>query len=457
MADRRGVRQQAKPAPKKQPMAVAPARLAAFHVLLEMDRSRSAHSDELLHGAEVEELSQRDRNLAMTLVMGVLRWQLALDGVIRERLRRTTALDAEVAIALRLGTYQVLLLDRIPVHAAIHDSVELAKRAGHRFAAGLVNAVLRKLAADKPTALDPLTAHPAWMVERWRAQFGDDATAVLCAYDQQTPRSTLRLSSDVAAEGGVARGEFLTRAGVLGEVSGDGIAGTTVVEQRFQDEGSQLIAELAGEGTRILDCCAAPGGKTAILAERNPAAHITAGDISRGRLDQMRRNFAGDPATARIECEEMDAADPEAMAQKYGGQFDLVLCDAPCTGTGTLARNPEIKLRLQAADLERQQQRQVRILASVVRCLKPQGRLIYSTCSLEPEENEDVVRRCLEGESAMRLQPMAERLDALERSGAVHAEGVARLREHALRGDFLQTLPGPLRCDGFFAAVFTRV
>jgi 16S rRNA (cytosine967-C5)-methyltransferase len=477
-------------AAKEQRPQVAPARLAAFRILEEMERSTSAHSDTLLHGHATERLSQQDRNLTTTLVMGVLRWQLALDRLIRKRLDHAAALDDAVAIALRLGAFQLLLLDRIPTHAAIHDSVELVKRAGHRFAAGLVNAVLRKLAAERPLSLDPLDAHPEWMVHRWRAQLGHDAAAKVCAYDQQTPRTTLRVPGATASLAGVMPGEFLTRAGVLadqgsgirdlgtgGQKSGglpthadtrgegdstalDGKHDPLDVELRYQDEGSQLIAELAGTGRRILDCCAAPGGKTAILAERNPSAEIIACDISLARLQQMRQSFAREAATSRIECVEMDATD-----LRFEAPFDLILCDAPCSGTGTLARNPEIKSRLRAEDLERQQRRQMAILHSAMGCLARGGRLIYSTCSLEPEENEHVVQRCLESEPEMRLLSMAEQLSALEGSGAVHAEGAARLRAQALQpithgpraGDFLQTVPGVLKCDGFFAAAFTRL
>lgn len=436
---------------RQQRLQVAPARVAAFRILQEIERSQSARSDTLLHGPATEYLSQQDRSLTMTLVMGVLRWQLALDALIHGRLHHAAKLDQPVAAALRLGAFQLLLLDRIPAHAAIHDSVELAKIAGHRFAAGLVNAVLRKLATEKPASLHPADAHPAWIVERWRAQLGEDVAAGVCAYDQKTPRATRRLPEDWSSASGVEPGEFLARAGLLREGDVAAEDPIEVIELRFQDEGSQLVGELAGEGRRILDCCAAPGGKTFILAERNPSAEIVACDISRTRLEQMRQSFAYHPVTSRIACVEMDAT-----ALQFGMRFDLILCDAPCSGTGTLARNPEIKLRLSAADLERQQQRQVAILRSAMRCLALGGRLIYSTCSLEPEENEDVVRRCLSVEPKMRLLPMAERVNALERSGAVHAEGAARLREHALRGDFLQTVPGVLRCDGFFAAVFTR-
>ena len=194
-------------------------------------------------------------------------------------------------------------------HAAIFESVELVRQSGNEYAVGLVNAVLRKLAQiPKLDETDAVAAHPQWMVDRWIAAFGLDISTAICRYDQLPPTSE---------EPGV----FVVRA-----------------RQRIQDEGSQLIAELAGRGTEILDCCAAPGGKTAILAERNPTASITACDISPARLKAMQALLKGQP---NIHFRVLDATD-----LPFQNQFDLVLCDAPCSGTGTLARNPEIKHRI---------------------------------------------------------------------------------------------------------------
>lgn len=425
--------------------------MAAFRVLLAMERSVNAHSDDLLRAPAIESLSPADRNLTTALVMGVLRWQLALDAVAARYLRRTTPLDSAVAIALRLGIVQLLLMDRIPAHAALAESVELTKVSGHAHASGMVNAVLRRIAeASSSITLDPVAAHPAWMVERWKRQFGVEATAGITAYDQQPAPMALRLNSEAEAVAeSLQPGSFLTRARRVadGSAAPDGV--------RIQDEGSQLVAELAGQlgrvGDRILDCCAAPGGKTAILAENNPQAEITACDISETRLAAMRRNFAGDPRTAKIHCIVADAS-----ALPFRDDFDLILCDAPCSGTGTLARHPEIKLRLDVADLKRQQERQIAILRSAYKVLAPGGRLVYSTCSLEPEENTTVVRTFLAGEQSAQQIDVAERLDAIEREGSLHAQGAQLLRERALRDGYLQTLPGVLPCDGFFAAILTR-
>jgi 16S rRNA (cytosine967-C5)-methyltransferase len=424
---------------------VTAARMAAFRVLLAMERSRNAHCDDLLRAPAIESLSQADRNLTTALVMGVLRWQIALDTILAGYLKTKSALDDAVAIALRLGAWQLLGMDRIPAHAALSESVELSKASGHTHAAGLVNAVLRRVAEGVSSiALDPVGAHPAWMMKRWTRQFSAGAAAAIAAYDQEMPAVAVRLGSP-AAEESTSPGVFLTRARRLSGSNG------VPENARIQDEGSQLVAEVAGRGGRILDCCAAPGGKTVILAENNPQAQITAVDISEARLHAMRRSFARDPLTARVQCVLADATDLH-----FRDDFDLILCDAPCSGTGTLARNPEIKLRLVASELARQQERQIAILRSAYRVLAPGGRLVYSTCSLEPEENATVVEAVLASEPSARLMDVGERLEAMLVEGSLLPQGAQRLRETSLRDGCLQTLPGVLPCDGFFAAILTR-
>lgn len=431
---------------------VTAARMAAFRVLLGMERSSNTHCDDLLRAPAIESLTQADRNLTTALVMGVLRWQLALDTILARYLQRKSRLDDEVAIALRLGAWQLLGMDRIPAHAALSESVELTKASGHSHASGLVNAVLRRVAENSSSIrldpdFNPVRAHPAWMIKRWTRQFGADAVASITAYDQQAPAVAVRLGTlaDADAES-MPGGAMLTRARRLAENSG------APEGMRIQDEGSQLVAELAGRGARILDCCAAPGGKAAILAENNPQAEITACDISEARLNAMRRSFAREPQTAKIHCVLADAT-----ALPFRNDFDLILCDVPCSGTGTLARNPEIKLRLAASDLQRQQERQIAILRSAYRVLAAGGRLVYSTCSLEPEENSIVVQAFLDSEPTARLLDVGERVNEMQAEGRVHAQGAELLGKTALRDGCLQTLPGVLPCDGFFAAILTRI
>jgi len=423
---------------------IAPARKAAFELLLELKRKPESHSDVLLRSKRVEALSALDRNLATTLVMGVLRWQLVLQQRIREVLTRSKGHLADpVQVSLELGALQLLLLDRIPVHAAIFESVELVRQSGNPYAVGLANAVLRKLAqSPKLHEADASAAHPSWMVERWAAAYGGEAAAAICRYDQLPPPTTIRLTSPDAEPGlQLEPGSFVARAWrvVAGEPKGT----------RMQDEGSQLIAELAGRGTAILDCCAAPGGKTAILAERNPTATITACDISPRRLKAMRALLAGDPGNIRFRA--LDATE-----LPFQPEFDLVLCDAPCSGTGTLARNPEIRHRLTVDEFARQHERQVRLLCSAMRSLSKGGRLIYSTCSLESEENEAVVAEALERQRSFRLVPWSPQVGTMEAEGILHPGAAERLFPSGLPDDFVRLLPGAYQGDGFFAACLTR-
>jgi 16S rRNA (cytosine967-C5)-methyltransferase len=446
---------------------IAPARSAAFQVLLGVERG-SGHSDELLHQPDVEKLSSQDRNLAMNLVMGTLRWQIALDARIAALLTKPNAqLDPSVRIALRLGAFQILHLDRVPVYAAIGESVELAKSAGNKFAAGMVNAVLRKIATQTKkepatvTNVDDLAqgyAHPRWLVERWERNFGLQSTKSICEYDQQPAPVFVRLltpnaEQQLQEEGvGLAPGNFLVN--VRSVVSGD-IYSTNALRKglvRIQDEGSQLVAELAGHGQRILDACAAPGGKTTILAERNPDASIVASDVSKKRLNEMERLLHRDPHSSQIEYKTADAAN-----QRWKPEFDLILCDVPCSGTGTIARNPEIRHRVKEADLKRQSDRQVAILSATMQGIKPGGRLLYSTCSLEPEENEAVIHKCLQQHDGFELMQIEREIEQLQQAGILHEQGADQLRETAVVNECLRTLPGVHGCDGFFAALLTRL
>jgi 16S rRNA (cytosine967-C5)-methyltransferase len=424
-----------------------------------------SHSDDLLRGKAVDALSPADRNLATTLVLGVLRWQIRLDHQLQVLLKRPNAkLDPEVLIALRMGAFQLLHLDRIPARAAIDESVELAKQAGHRFASGMVNAVLRKLAADPWFAFSEETAanlalaqaHPAWMVERWVEHFGLAAARDLCRRGQNQPALAIRIASpaveeELAAAGvSLEPGKLLTAAHTV--TAGDVIATAAFREGRvrLQDEGSQLVAEFAGGGRTILDCCAAPGGKTLILAERNPQARIVACESNAQRLEQLRKRLAG--LGERVECR---LADVSLLPED--SVFDLVLADVPCSGTGTLGRNPEIRHRLRPEDLARQAERQRAILHVALRAVRPGGRVVYSTCSLEPEENEQVISSVLEQTSNARLSSIASRIEALLAEGILTASGAERLQATLTPEGMLRLLPGVYHTDGFFIAAIEKI
>jgi 16S rRNA (cytosine967-C5)-methyltransferase len=446
---------------------ISKARKAAFQILMAVERGHS-HSDDLLRAKSVNSLSAPDRHLATALVLGVIRWQILLDQQLQALLKRPNAkLDKEILVALRLGAFQLLYLDRIPARAAIDESVELAKQAGHKFASGMVNAVLRKLKApaeafseETPAELALAQAHPLWMVERWADLYGLDAARAICRHGQALPASTARIDG-IEVEEELARsgveleaGELLTAARTV--VSGDVTSAKAFSEGRIrlQDEGSQLVAEIAGLGngsaaSAILDCCAAPGGKTLILAERNPAARIVAWESSAERLSQMRKRFEGNHEC--IECRLGDAA-----ALNEDGVFDLALADVPCGGTGTLGRNPEIRHRLKVEDLARQAERQRAILAAALRAVRVGGRVVYSTCSLEPEENEQVVGAVLAADANTRLVPIESHLEAMVAKGVLLGSSVERLRGCITPEGALRLLPGVFNTDGFFIATMER-
>jgi 16S rRNA (cytosine967-C5)-methyltransferase len=409
---------------------ITPARLAAFEILKLVGEGKG-HSDELLHSARVDVLSPEDRNLTTALVMGVLRWQIALDARVRSLLQRPEQRLAEpVAIALRMGAFQLLHLERIPAHAALSESVELCRAAGEPHATGMVNAVLRKLAAaqkagvrvfESTAAFAERLGHPQWMVERWVKEYGREVALKICEADQKE-----------AADGGM----FSERGGDLPHM----------------DDGSRLVAELAAAAMpgakRVWDCCAAPGGKTLILARRLGDAAIVASDVSLKRLAQTEARLRRYAYAERVEFATADAADAKAVE----GNFDLILCDAPCSGTGTLAGNPEIRHRLKVEELARQAERQRAILSGALKRLAPSGRLVYSVCSLEPEEGERVVEAVV-GKGGVRRVSVGGFVTELEEQGIL-LNGVKL--DSAVRDGTLRTLPGVHGCDGFYAVVLER-
>jgi 16S rRNA (cytosine967-C5)-methyltransferase len=419
---------------------ITPARAVAFEILTLVGEGKG-HSDELLHSARTAELSPEDRNLATALVMGVLRWEIALDARVSKLLARPDQRLAQpVALALRMGAFQLLHMDRIPAHAVLNESVEMCRAAGQPHAAGMVNAVLRKLAAaqkpgarifESPAAFAERLGHPLWLVERWVAAYGREAALAICEYDQREPQ-----------------------AGVL--------FAETPADAPQMDDGSRLVAEIAAaampetgdRAPRVWDCCAAPGGKTLMLALRLASAEILASDVSAKRLALMSARLRRFAYAERVKCV---VADASASTEKDGldGAFDLILCDVPCSGTGTLARNPEIRHRLRLEDLARQAERQRAILGGALRRLAPGGRLVYSTCSLEPEENERVVEVVAAGGGLRRVsvEPLIARLAD---TGVLHQDVAANLIGSAVKDGALRTLPGVHGCDGFYAVVLER-
>jgi 16S rRNA (cytosine967-C5)-methyltransferase len=465
-------------------MPVSPARAAAFEILMRIETT-DAYASELLHSSRFEKLSPADHGLLTELVMGVLRWRGGLDARIAERSSQPIAkLDLEVLTALRLGAYQILFLDRVPRHAAVNESVDLVKSAHKRSAAGLVNAVLRKI-ERAPSDSEATASHPEWLAGRWAGVYGAEASRRICEYDQAAPRSAVHIENphpSKTKKGGAPSGFGAAHGGELIELGSTGrtrasaptrvveglrevgiqlepgkllasvftvksgdITSTKAFRERrvtIQDEGSQLVALLVGEGKNILDCCAAPGGKTRILAEQNPEAVVVAMELHPQRAALLRK---------LVPAENVRVIAGDVRKMPFAGSFDRVLVDAPCSGTGTLARNPEIKWRLQPEDLLRLQEYQVEILRAAMKHVSSGGRIVYSTCSLEPEENEAVIERARAGDSSFRVADCNDEMERLRGSGELVWDG-----QSLLSSPYLRTIPGMHPCDGFFAAIIAR-
>ena len=438
-------------------MPASPARSAAFRILMRVQQ-QGAFAAELLHSDLLSNLNDADRGLCTEIVLGILRWQSLLDLAITSVSgKQTKALDPEVLISLRIAAYQIRFLDRIPARAAVNESVELVKAAKKKSAAGFTNAVLRKLISSTPelplagTPAQDLAqrfAHPQWLVSRWMDAFGSVAAQRICEYDQTVPTTMLRLQGATSEElrsEGIETEPSAIVGSALRVTSGDVTRSHAFSEGRvfIQDEASQLVAMLVGTGKRLLDCCAAPGSKTAALAFRNPAAKIIAAEIHphRARLVQE-----------RVRASNVEVLTADATALNLGPVFDRVLADVPCSGTGTLARNPEIKWKLRKDDLADLHVRQAAILAAALRHVAPGGRAVYSTCSLEAEENSAVVEEVLGSHPEFRLVSCRDELLKLRNSGDIVWSDI----DSIARGAFLRTLPGVHPCEGFFAAILER-
>lgn len=396
--------------------------------------------------------------------METLRWRGSLDGDITSLTgRKIEAFDLEVLTALRLGVLQIRHLDGIPSRAAVNESVELVKAAKKRSAAGLVNAALRrcpgKIVPGSAEYMDAARrSTPDWMYERWHRCFGGSGADAIVLSNQRKPVPCLRpaamsyaaadareeLRLELAKEGiGALPAKYARRALRIERGSAVTSAAFRSGQAVIQDEASQLVAELVGArpGERILDACAAPGMKASFIAGSMEQGMLTVCDRSLRRMRTLvrlaRKAWPGGVQLLKVV---LDAGQPLPFAARP--LFDRVLVDAPCSGTGTLARNPEIKWRFKEADLARLAVRQRQILDQCLAMMKPGGRLVYATCSLEPEENEAVVTATLQAHPGLRMRTGEElRAEFPAFAGLLGEDGAFRTR------------PGTDGMDGFYAAV----
>lgn len=403
---------------------IATARVAAFDALREIE-ARQLDLGEAVARVRKPLADERDRALLLELVAGTLRMRAAIDFQLSSRVSRPLAkLDESVRIVLRMSGFQLLYLSRIPASAVINDAVELTRRAGKSSAAGLVNAVLRALSRDRDTLTWPaapppeaaseavaeylsiVQSHPLWLVSRWVERHGREATERWLAFNNHAPALCLApnrtlvsreaLAEELAADGVTT--EPTTRAphGLL-VVDGHPLATRAFREGRFlvQDEASQLIAALVDppRGSRVLDLCASPGGKTlSLVADVGGQGLVVASDVRPHRLRVLAATLARCRAT-RARVIQVPADGPLPL---HDQSFDTVLIDAPCSGLGTVRRDPDIRWRRSPEDLPRFAAAQLNLLDRACGLVRAGGTLIYSTCSSEPDENEDVVAAFLQ-------------------------------------------------------------
>lgn len=453
---------------------IAPARRAALDALMAIEGG--ADLPEALARTRERLPEDRDRSLSAAIVIGTLRWRGRLDyHLAGASARPLDRLDRVVLEILRLSLFQLLFLERVPASAAVDDAVSLTRRAGKTSAGGFVNGVLRALArsrsrlslpplpaaiasaADRDAAVESLSvagSHPRWLVARWVDRLGLDRARAWIEFDNLEAPLTLRANLRRGSRDALAA--RLRQAGVetvatrfapagLVVTGGNplrGAAGSTPGDFLAQDEASQLVPLMMGvrPGDRVLDACAAPGGKTLALADAlGGAGLLVAADLRDRRVTALRQLLDAADAPARIVRHDLDHGAP------FGACFDRVLVDAPCTGLGTLRRDVDIRWRRQEHDIAAAAARQRRLLVEAASVVRPGGRLVYATCSSEPEENEAVVEAFLATRTDFRPVP----------TGALAEAGVPTAVLAPATG-WLETSPDRHGLECFFAAALER-
>jgi 16S rRNA (cytosine967-C5)-methyltransferase len=444
----------------------APARVAAYHALRTIAAGRVDLPSALARSRDYL-AEERDRALAADLVMGALRWQRSLDFLIERVAKRPLSkIDADVLLILRLSVYQLAHLDRVPASAVVDDAVDLTRYARKTSATSFVNAVLRALlrqrhrlplparpdaaGADALAYLGITHSHPEWLVARWLERYGFEATERWVRFNNDTPRLTLRVNTLRARRSEVAAA--LAREGLQTEptpYAPDGLIVTAgnplrlAAAGRFlvQDEASQLVSLAVGArpGERVLDLCASPGGKSvAMAADMRDRGLLVASDVRTRRVHLLRETArAGAARCIRL------VHVPAAGALPFAPHFDRVLVDAPCSGLGTIRRDPDIRWRRRERDLALFARDQLALLQRAAEVVRPGGRLVYATCSSEPDENEAVVDAFLARRAD--FAPLDLR-DAGSPSIAAVLDERGRLR----------TLPFAHGLEAFFAAALER-
>ncbi|MCW2277206.1 16S rRNA (cytosine(967)-C(5))-methyltransferase RsmB [Heliophilum fasciatum] len=446
------------------------ARELAYQVLTAVDE-RSAYANLQLAHSLTADLSKAERSLTTQLVLGVLQWRNKLDFAVDRYLERPGQVPPAGRRLLRLGAYQLLELSRIPRPIACHETVELSKKVGEKRLSGMINGVLRRLAAEAdqvawPTweadpvrYLEIMTSHPRWLVRRWCKQYGSAQARELCTVNNQPAGVSLRVNrlrgtrddllKQLEASGIAAAPSALSTDGIRVTAASAVTALPGFNEGVFsvQDESSMIVAPVveAQPGEKILDTCAAPGGKTTHIAESTgDQATIMAWDIHPHKLRLIRQNCHR-LGIKSIRTDHVDATQP--LPDGWQEQADRVLVDAPCSGLGVLRRKPELRYRVTEADIQRLAALQGQILDQAALAVKPGGVLVYSTCTTEPEENFLQVKMFLQRHPDFYGEDLTPYLPALDYS--------AEEKRQIARG-YWQILPHRWPGDGFFIARMRR-
>lgn len=429
-------------------MKISPARSAAYEILLRVEQQRS-YTAALLPKFE-SGLNERDSSLCHKIVLGVLRKKLYLDAAV-EKLTVGRKLDIEIRIILWIGLFQILELDRIPEHSIVNECVELVKKARKTSATGFVNAILRRALKknviiefeDQVDEISVKTSHPRWLIERWITNFGIERAEAIAMANGEDRRRAYRVSRRGIKDGYLVGSDTARSENVADCWFAEG--GERELQDAaergyiyFQDEASQLVAaavEIPKEGL-FLDACAAPGSKTTYIADKHcgSGAKIFAGDRHLHRARFLKIN-AEKQGLSEVMVFQYDAANGILFERPI---FDTILIDAPCSGTGTLGSNPELRYFLTPEDLNELHSKQLKILTKTSKYLKPGGRLYYSTCSMEPEENEMVM------------------MDFLGSQPDFEVEKANVPERFATDSGFYRTFPDRDAMDGFFLALLRR-
>lgn len=425
-------------------MKISPARRAAYQVLYRVETKRAFTS--VLLPQYGEGLSDADRGLFHEITLGSLRRQIYIDRVI-DHFARGKRIDMEVRVALRLGVYQLYFLDKIPAYSAINESVNLVQAAKKSSAKAFVNAILRRASEGRPELafvdeIDQISvesSHPRWMIERWADRYGAAEASAIAFANNQNSACCFRFLRDASDEGKRLMSLAEESPNIPGcfRIDGQGAMLNRLVESGeiyVQDEGSQMVAHSFGEIEGLfLDVCAAPGGKTGLIAKLHPETHVIAGDLHIKRVNYLAENCRRQGVL--VEIVQYDAVKGLPFADMM---FDAVLVDAPCSGTGTIRSNPELRYHIEPDDFNALQNKQLEILRNASNLVRRGGKLVYSTCSLEREENEAVIEKLLgEAPGFSRVRPDVP-------PEFVTAEGFAR------------TWPHRDQMDGFFIGKFVR-